>query len=230
MTMRIVQSDTPACLVGGGPVLPGDIADAQALAPLMVAADGGARALLDAGVMPDAVIGDLDSLDPATRAAIPATRVHLIAEQNSTDFDKALRSIAAPVVIGLGFLGARIDHQLAALNTLHARADRACLLVGDTEIVLHLPPRLSLPTRSGDTVSLFPLAPVTGRSDGLHWPIDGITLAPGGMSGTSNRACGPVELVLDGPGCLGIVPRHLLAPLVRTLGQPDAARWPVRAG
>ena len=55
--------------------------------------------------MPQAVIGDFDSLSDLGRAAIPATRQHVIPEQDTTDFDKALRSIRAPFVLGLGFSG-----------------------------------------------------------------------------------------------------------------------------
>ena len=40
---------------------------------------------------------------------------HLV-DQDTTDFDKALRHIKAPVVIGAGFSGARTDHALAAFT------------------------------------------------------------------------------------------------------------------
>jgi thiamine pyrophosphokinase len=223
------RSDRPVCMVGGGVVAPEDMRAALALAPEVVAADGGAAASLAAGVMPEAVIGDFDSLDAATRARIPADRLHHVPEQESTDFDKALRAVAAPLVIGLGFLGARLDHQLAAFTTLAARPDRACLLMGPEEIVVLLPPDLSVETAMGDRVSIYPLLPVTGRSEGLEWPINGLSLAPDGRIGTSNRATGPVRLAMDAPGALGIFPRGVLRPLCAALLRPGAARWPARA-
>ena len=33
-----------------------------------------------------------------------------ITEQDSTDFEKCLRRISAPEILGFGFLGARVDH------------------------------------------------------------------------------------------------------------------------
>jgi thiamine pyrophosphokinase len=39
---------------------------------------------------PEAVIGDFDSIRPAARTALPPDRLHPIAEQDTTDFDKAL--------------------------------------------------------------------------------------------------------------------------------------------
>jgi thiamine pyrophosphokinase len=65
--------------------------------------------------------------------------------------------------------------------------------------------------RPGDRFSLFPMAPVTGRSAGLEWPIDGLAFAPSLRGGTSNRVTGPVRLEMDSPGMLVIVPRARLA-------------------
>jgi thiamine pyrophosphokinase len=204
----ILRSDTPVTLLGGGPILPGDLANTLARAPTLVAADGGAVHALDAGHMPDAVIGDLDSFDPAAFPDFPAERIHHVAEQTSTDFDKALRHIAAPLTLALGFTGARVDHELAAYHTLFCHPARRCILIGHSDIVAHLPKELSLELAPDTRVSLFPLGPVSGRSSGLEWPIDGLEFDPGRRIGTSNRAAmGPVTLEMDGPGMLLILPR-----------------------
>lgn len=67
----IVESAVPVTLIGGGAGNPADVAFSRALAPVCVAADGGAMLALEAGVMPDAVIGDFDSLPEDIRARIP---------------------------------------------------------------------------------------------------------------------------------------------------------------
>ncbi|MEO1733412.1 MAG: thiamine diphosphokinase [Pseudomonadota bacterium] len=230
MNKVLYQSDHPVTLVGGGDAPARDIDDSLSLAPGLVAADGGARAALSAGHTPKAVIGDFDSIDPESRARIAPELQFKIAEQNSTDFDKALRSIAAPLVIGVGFLGARVDHQLAAFSTLLAHAHRPCLLLGANEIVFHAPPSIVLPTEPGDVVSLYPLVECEGRSTMLEWPIDGLNLSPAGQIGTSNRALGPATLAVATPGLLVIVPRMRLSSLVARMMLPNAPRWPVRAG
>ncbi len=222
----IVRSCAPVTLVGGGPAPVSRLMRALRHAPYLVAADGGAGLALRAGQPPQAVIGDLDSLTQADRARIPAGRLFAISEQDSTDFDKALRHIAAPLVLGVGFLGGRTDHQLAALSTLMRYRDPPCILLGEDEVVFHAPAELDLELASGDVVSLFPLAPVRGRSRGLQWPIDGVDLAPGVRIGTSNRALGPVRLEVDGAGLLVIVPIRALGAVIRAIAPTCAPGMP----
>ncbi|WP_293576785.1 thiamine diphosphokinase [Phaeobacter sp.] len=217
MTNVIVERDSPVTLVGAGALSAGDFAAARAVAPSLVAADGGAAHALAAGHMPDAVIGDLDSLEASVRAQLPAEQLHHLREQTTTDFDKALRMIRAPVVVGIGFLGARLDHQLAALSILMQRHPSPCVLLGANEVVFHVPETLSLPLTAGEIVSLFPMQRVRGRSVGLEWPIDGLELDPLGRIGTSNRALGPLRLEMEGPGLLAMVPRARLEQVVAAL-------------
>ena len=222
MRTPIVQSFDPITLIGGGDLGPDDLPLALARAPVLVAADCGAVAALNAGHRPVAVIGDFDSLPPDARAQIAPERLFRIPEQDSTDFDKALRNINAPLVLGVGFLGGRVDHQLAVLNTLVRLADRPCILIGQTEVIFHAPRQMQMDLKAGDTVSLFPMAQVQGRSDGLQWPINGLVMAPDGRVGTSNRALGRVSLQTEGPGLLVIVPRRALDAVIRAI-VPDSA-------
>ena len=209
MNHMIVESQTGVTLIAGGPVLARDFRAAQALAPLLVAADGGADRALALGGRPAAVIGDLDSLSAAGRAQLAAV-IHKVEEQDSTDFDKALRHISAPFVLGLGLLGGRVDHELAALAVLARQAATPCLLIGREDVIFAAPRVIEIALRPGDRFSLFPLAPVKGRSEGLKWPINGIAFTPMGRGGTSNMALGPVRLEMDGAGMLVIVPRARL--------------------
>jgi thiamine pyrophosphokinase len=216
MSVEFVESDVPVTLVGGAPLDRAVLDESMALAPRLVAADSGAAALLAAGHLPEAVFGDMDSLAPADAARLEG-RVRRIAEQDSTDFDKALRHIRAPLVLAVGFTGARLDHELAVYNVLVRARPGAAVVVGSHDIAFHAPARLRLDLPAGARLSLFPLAPVTGRSEGLEWPIGGIAFAPDGRVGTSNRATGPVALALDGPGMLAILPRAHLGAVTAAL-------------
>ena len=217
MTQVIVQDSAPVTLIGGGEVTQSDLEEALLRAPTLVAADGGADRALALGVIPRAVVGDFDSLSPETRAALDPSILHLVAEQETTDFDKAMRVISAPLVLAVGFLGKRIDHQLAALNVLVQPHGERAILIGAHEVVVHLTAPLVLDLDPGAVVSLFPLAEVTGRSEGLEWPIDGLVLSPMSRIGTSNRATGPVRIEVDGPGLLAILPRAALDGLIRAM-------------
>lgn len=212
-----VDSTVGVTLVAGGPVLRRDFALARRFAPRVVAADGGADRVLAFGVEPEAVIGDMDSISAEGSARLTG-RLHPVAEQESTDFDKALRHIHAPFVLGLGCLGGRVDHELAVFSGLLQPEAPFCLLLGREDLVFAAPPRLDLALQAGDRVSLYPLTPVVGRSCGLRWPIEGLDFAPERRIGTSNAAEGPVRLEFEGRGMLVILPRARLAVVLRGMG------------
>lgn len=225
MCIEIVDSNDPVTLIGGGACAKSDLSRAIVHAPTLVAADGGANHALGFGYMPDAVIGDFDSVQPDIRNSVPADRLHHIAEQDSTDFDKALRNIRAPLVLGVGFLGARVDHQLAVFTVLSRYPDRRCILIGQDDVIFLAPPSLTLDCDHGTRVSLYPMTDITGRSTGLEWPIDGLTFHPAGRVGTSNRATGPVTLDFDQSGMLVILPAECLDLAITSL-QAQSCLWP----
>jgi thiamine pyrophosphokinase len=218
----IVKTLLGVTLVGGGGVGARDYHAALRIAPCVVAADGGAdRILRLGGAAPQAVIGDMDSISQGAQAAY-AGRLHAIARQDNTDFDKALDAIDAPFVLGLGFVGARMDHGLAVLRGLVRRPDLRCILLGARDVIFLAPPQITLHLPRGARVSLFPMGPVTGRSTGLKWPIDGIDFAPDGDIGTSNSALGPrsapLHLEFSARKMLVILPRAHLGAALLALG------------
>ncbi len=218
----IVRDSGGITLLGGGKARPAELRDALTLAPCLVAADGGAAFAIEQGALPEAVIGDMDSLSETIRSELRPESLHRIAEQDSTDFDKTLRSVEAPLILGVGFLGRRVDHQLANFNVLVRRHDRPCILLGKHDVILAAPARITLDLAPGARVSLFPMAEATGRSQGLHWQIDGLTFRPDGVIGTSNRVSkGPVQLEFDAPGMLLILPRKALAAAVTGLARAE---------
>ena len=214
MNPPIVQSSEPVTLVGGGLLGRRDMALALRRAPVLVAVDGGADRALAQGLEPTLALGDFDSISPAAQARLGPSRLHRIAEQETTDFDKALRSVQAPFLLALGFTGARIDHELAVLNALARHRGAPCLLIGAQDVVFAAPAgaEMQLHLRPGDRVSLFPLAALRGHSLGLEWPIAGLGFAPDGRIGTSNRVTGSGEVTLgfDGPGMLVVLARARL--------------------
>jgi thiamine pyrophosphokinase len=226
----IVSSPEPVTLVGGSHLSDSDLTISLSLAPTLVAADGGAQRVLAAGLRPVAVIGDMDSISDSARAAFAGV-LHEIGEQESTDFDKALRNIDAPVVIAVGVTGGGLGHQMAMLSGLVGRPERACVALGGEDVVFLCPPALDLDLAAGTPVSLFPMGPVRVGSTGLVWPTEGLDFDPSGRIGTSNRATGPVGLRADRPGMLVILPRETVGVVVRALrALPPGARWPARGG
>jgi thiamine pyrophosphokinase len=219
----IVQSQEGVTLAGGGRFGAGALARARKHAPRLVAADGGADRLLALGAEPEAVIGDFDSVSAVAQARL-AGRLFPIAEQATTDFDKALRSIAAPFVLGLGFAGQRLDHGLAVLNALVAQAAQRCLILSGSDVTFLAPEEMVLHLPVGSRLSLFPMGAVTGESEGLRWPIRGLQFAPDGMIGTSNIVSAPeVRLRFSARRMLVILPLAALPAALCGLGlRPDA--------
>lgn len=227
----IIDTVNGVTVVGGGEVSAAVLSQALSHAPILAAADGGATKTLRLGHLPEAVIGDLDSLDPEARAAIPPDRVHRIPEQETTDFDKCLSAIRAPLVLAVGFTGARLDHELAALSTLVAQAARPVVLLGAEDAVFVAPEEIALDIGAGTRVSLFPMAEVTGRSEGLRWPVAGLRLAPGGRIGTSNVAVKDrVRLTFSARRMLVLLPREKLAAAISALVPGYVAPAAARGG
>ena len=214
----------PIALVGAAPLAADLLRFALNFAPKAIAADGGVNHLRALGVDPLAVIGDMDSVALEHQQLWERNLFFPIAEQDSTDFEKSLARLAAPMIFGVGFLGGRFDHALAAQTVLVRYPDRKCILLGSEDIVFLAPPRLSLDLPLETRLSLFPMAPVKILSEGLYWPTHGLTFQPDGQVGTSNKVSGLLRLQPQKAKMLVILPRLHLAQVAAAL---DAApSWP----
>jgi thiamine pyrophosphokinase len=193
----MVVFDGPMAIVGGGSVDPALLRELAGHSVALVGADGGADAIGDAGLVPSAIIGDLDSV--RDRAGWEKrTRVIHIPEQITTDFQKAIYSTSAPVTLALGMTGKRLDHTLAALSAvLQYAPTRKLLLVDEVDVALAVVGSIRFQAGMRERVSIHPLLPIRfTRSTGLFYPMDGLLLEPGGLIGTSNEGTGGlVEIV-----------------------------------
>ena len=168
-------------------------------ADLVIAADGGAASLDAIGRVPDRLIGDLDSIEPALVGRLEAAGTKVDRHRPDKDASDAELAIQAALAAGathivlLGaFGGARIDHELANVLML---ADPA-LVGADIQAVrgrsrvraLAGGRRLDLEGVAGDIVTLLPVGgDAEGvTTEGLRWSLDGATLRIGRSRGLSN--------------------------------------------
>ena len=187
-------------MVANGP-LPDGVAQLEtfaAVAALRVAADGGARHFLAAGLLPHFLVGDLDSLPASDLDALQKAGVAVLrhpARKDATDLELALDvalAQGADEVVVLAALGARWDQTLANMLLLALeRYDRVpmCVVAGAQTLRVLRPGRAhQLAGASGDTLSLIPIAgPAAGiTTSGLDYPMKHGTLPFGATLGVSN--------------------------------------------
>ncbi len=216
-------------------VADGDV-DVAALADLVagpepamvVAADGGAAQVLAAGLVPDLVVGDFDSLAPPERERLEALGVELqVATPDKDESDMelclltALERGASRVTI-VGALGlVRPEHGVANLLLLaDPRLDGIeVAIVGRGSRIWRIgrpdgPGTAEVRGEVGDYVSLFPLeSKVEGvTTEGLRVPLAEETLPLGPSRGLSNELTRERARVLTRRGRLLVVHTRRSAP------------------
>jgi thiamine pyrophosphokinase len=172
-------------------------------ADLVVAADGGGRFLAAAGIVPDLLVGDFDSLDEAAAAAAGRSGARVVrhpVRKDRTDgelaVDEALREGAGELVLA-GALGA-LDHvlgHLALLGRIEARGTPARVVSPDlTARVLLAATTVRLDAVPGTRVSLAPLAgEAIVTLAGFDYDLDHGRLPGDACLGLGNAVAGPAE-------------------------------------
>ena len=169
---------------GPAPERAGRIVCGLAEKPLIAAADSGLILAEAAGLEPDWIIGDMDSLDSGDRLLrYPAGKViRHPADKDFTDTELAfalLRENGCGIIWIMGGGGGRLDH-LLGIRDLFERDYFPRRWITDGEDIRCIdgggPPAdsgLAMDLASGAVVSVFPLGsgPWEAESLGLKWPL-----------------------------------------------------------
>jgi len=208
----------------------GEISDLEAARALLqpgdylIAADGGANYLLKMGILPEIVIGDLDSVDEDTLFELTSAEVDIeqySEDKDETDIELALRyavEMQPTSILIVGALGGRLDQTLANLSILtdpllpkiDIRLDDGLEEAFFCKVTADKGGQAKVQGRSGDTVSLIPWNnPVQGVSTaGLQWPLYSETLYPDKSRGVSNAMLDESASVKIEKGLLLVVHRR----------------------
>jgi thiamine pyrophosphokinase len=190
--------------------------DRERLQPddVLFAADGGLHHILAFDLLPDLVIGDLDSIDGGLERRLKSKSIEIIQHhprKDETDLELALREAVkrgADQVLLLGAFGGRWDQTFAniLLPTLpEFEAAEILLIDGLQELRLIRPGHVArLHGHPGETVSLIPLAgDVRGiRTSGLEFQLEDEILFFGATRGVSNELTAAEAAVEIGNGIL----------------------------
>jgi thiamine pyrophosphokinase len=164
---------------------------------LVIAADGGLRHALTLGLVPDLVIGDMDSADPDMLAHAQkrgAAVQRFPVDKDETDLELALIAAAQrdcdPIRV-VGAVGDRLDQTIGNvyLLTLPALRGRDVRLVNGKQTAwLAYPGEMMIAGQPGDTLSLIPVEgeAVGVVTENLKYPLRRETLVFGPARGMSN--------------------------------------------
>lgn len=187
-----------------------------ARADLLIAVDGGAEAVARAGLVPDVLVGDMDSISAATRSSLEEQGVEMVllrTAKDETDTEAAFRlavSRGAGEITVYGALGGpRLDHLVANLLLLSSPwlAAVGVRMVDDLHEAFLVKGDVVFGGDRGDLVSLLPLTPEVRevRTDGLLYPLWGESLAQSTTRGVSNAMTGSEARVTHGEGILLLI-------------------------
>ena len=201
MSCPILHTSGTVLLVGAGPASSAVIQSVAAYADTIVAADGGFQSAWTASLNVALVVGDMDS-----QVDLPAAQaIAKIDDQETTDFEKCLRVCAADIFLGVGFLGGRLDHQLAAFSAL-LKEPRPVVLIDEDQLVFVVPAQFQMELDAHSPLGFYPMLPVQVTLRGVKWPLDDVEMRPTGQIATSNMSNGELlHVQVDGPGLLAIM-------------------------
>jgi len=159
----------------------------------IICCDGSARSLIEAGIEPEAIVGDLDSID-AELAGKYSDRLFRNDDQETNDLTKAVNwciyNRYRDIVI-LGATGKREDHTIGNISLLAEYAKEvSVILVTDTGAFTPLLQTSTLKTFPGQQISLFSVDPGTEiTTTGLKYELSRLRLG-NWWHGTLNEALG----------------------------------------
>lgn len=170
-------------------------------ADFIIACDGAADKLIQRNIVPQLIIGDLDSLSQETFEKYKDITLK-VSRQDNTDLMKAIEwciESGRKKVHILGANGGREDHTIGNLFAITSYATKLHLkLYTDTGFFVALAKSKELKTYKGQQVSLFP-QPLSMKitTKGLKFPLENRSL-PYIHSGTLNEAEGQtIKLTFD---------------------------------
>jgi thiamine pyrophosphokinase len=175
-------------------------------------ADGGTYYALALGLVPERVIGDLDSLSPELVVELEMAGVQLCrypVDKDQTDLELALQLAIAEKpdeILLVAALGGRLDQTLANILLLtqpkYASAQLSLVDGPQWATLMRGPKTMTIQGQPGDILSLVPLSPVAKHVNlsGVVWPLTEATLTFGSTFTISNALADEKATVHIGEG------------------------------
>jgi len=159
----------------------------------IICCDGSAENLLKAGIIPEAIVGDMDTLKKGIARRF-SDRVYRDKSQETNDLTKAVKWCVKrgfTEIIILGATGKREDHTIGNISLLAEYAkDANVVMVTDTGILRPFLESCNVLSYPGQQVSIFSIDPGNEiTSKGLKFPLKNRKI-PNWWVATLNEAVG----------------------------------------
>lgn len=160
----------------------------------LICADGGANSAARMGLIPDFIVGDLDSIEQKNLKYFRNKSViKKINRQNDTDVEKCLKfavSKGFSEAVLIGVTGDRLDHSFCNLGIVLKFFGKIRLsIIAENSFLGAFKGKTKLAAKIGETISLYGFDNKTKiTSRGLKYPLKETTLPFGVKESTSNVA------------------------------------------
>lgn len=143
-------------------------------ATFIVCTDGAANDFIVRGGVPDAIVGDCDSISPENRERFAAI-IHSSADQETNDLTKSVHYCVAQErrqIVIVGGTGKRDDHTLGNISLLADYQQMAeVMMVTNWGIFRPISAGTTFQSFRGEQVSIFAIDAVPLTTSGLKYPL-----------------------------------------------------------
>jgi len=172
---------------------------------ILICADGGSNSAMKMELVPDVIIGDLDSISSGALKKFKATsEIIQLKRQNDTDVEKCLKyaiikNYSEALLVGV--TGNRLDHTFCNIGIVLKFFPKLHIsLIAENSFLKPYQGKVKIKTHPGETVSIYGFDRKTKiKSKGLKYPLNNFALPFGERESTSNIALSnEVELNISG--------------------------------
>ena len=171
----------------------------------LICADGGSNSALKMKLVPDLIIGDLDSISSeALKKFKSESKIIRLKRQNDTDVEKCLKygiKNNYDEALLVGITGNRLDHTFCNLGIVLKFSPSIKLsLIAENSFLKPYKGKVKIKTHPGETISVYGIDSKSKiSSKGLKYKLNNVALPFGEKESTSNVATGnKVELHITG--------------------------------
>lgn len=166
-------------------------------AEFVICVDGGAKYLRNLGIVPDVLVGDLDSISNEDLEYFKSLNIEIIKYPTQKDMTDAEIAVDYAVdkgfteIIIIGGIGTRLDHSLANILLVKKLLDKGIkgILVNENNEITMIKDIIEIEREKDVKVSLLPLTGVVEgiTTKGLFYPLKGEDIEMGSSRGVSNE-------------------------------------------